>query len=71
MAGSSSHEQEAAPQGRGDVTTKTGTGRTCEVATCGLLVGASGPPGMSPQGTISSDLGMGRPGAAGSGEAGS
>ena len=39
------------------------------VATCSLLVGVSGPPCMSPPGTKSSDLGMGHPGAAGSGEA--
>ena len=40
-----------------------GTGRTCEVATCGLLAGATGTPG-----TKSSRLGMEHLGAAGSGE---
>ena len=33
---SGSQEQETAPQERDEVATKTGTGQTCEVATCGL-----------------------------------
>ena len=41
----------------------TGTGRTCEVTTCGLLAGAT-----STSETKSSRLGMEHPGAADSGE---
>ena len=48
--------------------TETGTGRICEVATCGLLAGTTGPPDMLPPGTVSSHLGMEHPGAAGSGK---
>ena len=39
---SGSQEQEAAPQGRDEIATKTGTGWTCKVATSGLLVGTLG-----------------------------
>ena len=36
---SGSQEQEAAPHERGEAAINTGTGWTCEVATCGLFVG--------------------------------
>ena len=42
--------------------------QTCEVVTCGLLAGTTGPPGMLPPGTVFSHLDMGHPGSAGSGE---
>ena len=57
---SGSQEQEAAPQGRYEVVTMTGTGWSCEAVTCGLLVGTTG--------TKCSRLGIEHPGAAGSGE---
>ena len=60
---SGSQGQKAAPQRRGEVAMKTETGQTCEVATCGLLVGMSGA-----SGTKSSCLGIEHPEAAGSGE---
>ena len=42
---SGSQEQEAAPQGRDEVMTITGTGWSCEAVTCGLLVGTLGASG--------------------------
>ena len=60
---SGSQEQEAAPQGRGEVVTRAGTRRTCEVTTYGLLASATGT-----SGTKSSRLGMEHPGAASSDE---
>ena len=56
-------EQEAAPQGRGEGSMKTGTVWTCEVVTCGLLAGATGT-----SVTKSACLGMEHLAAAGSGE---
>ena len=39
-----------------------------EVVTCGFMAGATGPSGILSPGIVSSHLGMGHPGAAGSGE---
>ena len=47
---SGSQEQETAPQGRDEVATKAGTGWTCKVATCGLLVGTLGVSGTKQAG---------------------
>ena len=47
---------------------RTSGNRASELATSGLLVGATGPLDMLPPETISSHLGMGHTGAAGSGE---
>ena len=86
---SGSQEQEASPQrcdevdGDNEVVTKAGSGRTCDVATCGLLEGTLGAGQVDlrsrnlwslgryargTSGTESSHLGMEHPGAAGSGE---
>ena len=47
---SGSQEQEAAPQGRDEVATMTGTGWSCKAVTCGLLVGTLGASGAEQPG---------------------
>ena len=45
-------EQEAAPQGRDEVATMTGTGWSCKAVTCGLLVGTLGASGTEQEGLL-------------------
>ena len=69
MAGSGSHERVAAPRGYEGDAMKRGTQDVATLRLTGFLIAVLGLPGMLSPGTKSSNLGMARPGGAGSGVA--